>query len=129
MDFSFFFNFAASRRFYTLKKIRRFAAIFPCQKYFFNCCDINITQSCTNVRNITQRARSAIFFAFSTLFFEICYYFRHRFVLQRSSNACTIIQLGQKPPPILGKIHIFLGKIPGFFLVAPRIPGKIQVNT
>ena len=129
MDFSFEKNFAASRRFYSLKNVRRFAAIFPCKKCFFNCCDRNITQSCTNDRNNTQSARSAKILAFSTLFFEICYYFRHRFVLQHSSNACTIIQLGQKTPPILGKVHIFLGKIPGFFLGAPRIPGKIQVNT
>ena len=96
MDFSFLKNFAASRRFYSLKNFRRFAAIFPCKKCFFNCCDRNITQSCTNDRNNTQSARSAKIFAFSTLFFEICYYFRHRFVLQHSSNACTIIQLGQK---------------------------------
>ena len=78
-----------------------------------------------NDRNIIHSARSAIIFAFSILFFEICYYFRYRFVLQHSSNACTIIQLAQ----ILGEIHIFLETIPGFFLDAPRIPGKIQVNT
>ena len=97
--------------FVVFQHFRRFAAILlfkffsplrgdvPCKKCFFNCCDRNISQSCTNDRNNTQSARSAIyFFSFSTLFFEICYYFRHRFVLQHSSNACTIIQLGQKPP-------------------------------
>ena len=82
----------------------------------------------TNGRNMTQSARSAKILVFLTLFFEICYYFRHRFVSQHSSNPCTIIQLGQNPL-ILGEIHPFLGKIAGFFLGALRIAGKIQLNS
>ena len=89
------------------KKFRRFAAILPPKMFrrFAAIFSSNIVtiHSYTNDRNITQSARSAKILAFSTLFFEICYYFRHRFVSQHSSNPCTIIQLGQKTSPVLTK--------------------------
>ena len=71
-------------------------------------------------------------FGFSTLLFEICYYFQHSFGSQNSPNACTstLIQLGEKTHPILGKILLFFWENINyeFFLGAPRIYGKIHIN-
>ena len=86
------------------------------------------TQLLLDFIHINESARSAKIVGFSTLLFEICCYFQHSFGSQNSSNACTLIQLGEKTHPILGEIHLFLGKIYGFFLGAPRIYGKIHIN-
>ena len=84
----------------TTKKFRRFAPILPNRHFAVVLPSKNI--SClTNDRNIT-RARSAIFLLlvfqlyfskFVTIFGIVLY--------QNSSNACTIIQSGQKIHPIL----------------------------
>ena len=128
MDFSFLKNFAASRRFYSLK-IFAASRRFFLAKSVFSIVVTEISLRAARMTEITLRARAArkflrfrLCFSKSVTIFGIVLYYNTRQTPAQSYSSV------RKPPDSWENPYISR-KIPGFFLGAPRIPGKIQVNT